>query len=74
MMFKQGQDAGLAGLKIQEISGLPNLANPPAPLPKQDHSKVQQTLMTGPTNEEKYDNLFSSDDENERRAKDQKKA
>jgi hypothetical protein len=35
---------------------------------------VQQTLMTGPTNEEKYDNLFSSDDENERRAKDQKKA
>ena len=30
--------------------------------------------MTGPTNEEKYDNLFSSEDDNEKRVKDQKKA
>ena len=57
-------------MKLQEITGLPNLANPPAP--KQD--KPQQSLMAAPTNEEKYDNLFSSDDENERRAKDQKKS
>jgi hypothetical protein len=64
----------IGGLKIQEITGLPNLSNPPAPLPKQDHAKVQQGVMAGPSNEEKYDNLFSSDDENERRAKDQKKS
>jgi hypothetical protein len=47
--------APLTALKLQELTGLPNLANPPAP--------------SAPKETKQYDNLFSSDDESEKKAK-----
>jgi hypothetical protein len=65
-MFNQVSGDSMSTMKMQDLSGLPNLANPPAPSQKIEPPKVM-------TAEERYDNLFSSDDETEKRAKEQQK-